>query len=223
MNLRDSILQATDPEKALLIDIPLGIGFKPLIEQSDSEFSKFIIQLEECLIDISTAFPRLVLGYKTQLMEKLGANEVGLATEKEFLRNIIESINSQNLGNQIKVILKRMTSPLDNEVFFWKAIIDSIAEFNLESIQDEQIEIVQQKITISSEAILTLVGMKETGTANIGLTITTSDGSTKRKFSSPLSETEVVKSHKILLNYLEKLDSRTRFNLLTHLIHKELS
>jgi hypothetical protein len=222
ISLRDSIEQATDPEKALLIDLPIGLGYKPLTELSESEFSNFYNQLEVCLSDLSSAFPRLVLDFKSQLLEKLGAQEVGLSAEREYLRELISTINIETLGSQTKIILKRMLSPLDDEILYWKAILDAVAEFNIESIHDEQIEIVRQKINISAEAIQNLLGMIKTGAANIGITLTNSDGSTKRKFSNQLSEIEVKKTHAIVLTYFEKLDSRTRFNLLTHLIQKEL-
>ena len=93
LKLRDAIEQATDPEKALLIDLPIGLGFKPLTEQSESEYSSFFHQLEDCVADMSGAFPRLIHGLKSQLLDNLGARISGFETEKEFLQDFISTIN----------------------------------------------------------------------------------------------------------------------------------
>lgn len=222
LKLRDAIEQATDPEKALLIDLPIGLGFRPLTEQSESEYSSFFNQLEDCVADMSGAFPRLIHGLKSQLLDNLGARISGFVTEKEFLQDFISTINIEIVGSQTKVVLRRILSPLDDEILYWKAILDAIVEFNLDSLKDEQVEIVRQKINITTDAIQSLVGMVGTDLANVGITMTRGDGTTVRKFSKPLSRDEVEKSHKIVLKHLEGLDSRTKFNLLSYLIQKEL-
>jgi hypothetical protein len=222
IKLRDAIELATDPEKALLIEMPIGLGFKPLTEQSDAEYSSFFNQLEDCVEDMSGAFPRLIIGLKSQFIGNLGASLSGFEAEKEFLREFVSTINIDMIGSQTKVILIRILSPLDDEILYWKAILDAVAEFNLELIKDEQVDIVRQKINITTDAIQSLIGMVGTDASNIGITLARSDGTAIRKFSTPLSKEEVEKSHKVILKHLEELDSRTRLKLLSYLIQKEL-
>ena len=222
IKLRDTIERATDPEKALLIEMPIGLGFKPLTEQSEIEYANFYNQLEVCVADLTGAFPRLIFGFKNQLLENLGREVSGFESEKGFLQEFISTISFDVLSDQTKVILRMMLSQLDDETMYWKAVLDSIAGFNLESIKDEQVDIIRQKISITTNTIQSLAGMIGTETANIGISMTLSDGRTMRKFSMPLSEDEVIKSHDVVLKHLEGLDSRTRFSVLAYLIKKEL-
>ena len=222
IKLRDTIERAADPERALLIEMPIGLGFKPLTEQSEIEHAKFCSQLEVCVADLTGAFSRLIFGFKNQLLKNLKGEVSGFESEKRFLQEFISTISIDVLGAQTKVILRRMISPLDDETLYWKAVLDSIADFNLDSIKDEQVEIVRQRINVTTDSIQSLVGMIETDGANIGITITRSDGTSMRKFSTPLSQEDVEKSHQIIVKHLKVLDSRTRFNLLSHLIQKEL-
>jgi hypothetical protein len=222
IKLREAIERATDPEKALLVDMPLGLGFKPLTEQTETEYSSFLNQLEDCVADMTGAFPRLIYGLKSNFLEKLGISATSVEAEKELLRNLISTINIEIIGSQTKVVLRRILSPLDDEVLYWKAILDAIAEINLEAVKDDQVEIVRQKIEVIADAILSLVGMVGTDSANVGITLTRGDGFSNRKFAKPLTNDEVEKSHSAILTHLNDLDSRTRFNLLTYLIQKEL-
>ena len=222
IKLREAIERATDPEKALLIDMPIGLGFKPLTEQNEQEYTSFFNRLEICVSDMTGSFPRLVHGLKSRFLDNLGVSATTLEAEKEFLREIVSTINIEIIGSQTKVVLKRILSPLDDEILYWKAILDAVAEFNLDTIKDEQVELVRQKIDVTTDAIQSLVGMVGTDTANVGITLTQADGSSLRKFSKPLTEEEVEKSHGSVLEYMNGLDSRTRFNLLSYLIQKEL-
>lgn len=222
MKLRDTIERATDPEKALLIEMPIELGYKPLTEQSEAEYANFYIQLEECVADLTGAFSRLIFGLKNQFIESLGGKVSGFGNEKKFLQEFISTIGIDILGSQTKVILKRILSPLDDETLYWKAILDSVAELNLESIKDEQVDIVRQKISITTDTIQSLAGMVGSITANVGISMTLSDGKTMRKFSKPMSEEEVVNSHNVVLKHLEGLDPRTRLNVLAFLIQREL-
>ena len=222
IKLREAIVSATDPEKALLIDMPIGLGFKPLTEQTEIEYSTFFNQLEDCVTDMTRAFPRLINVLKSQFLQKLGISATTLGTEKEQLRDLVSTINIDIIGEQTKVVLKRILSPLDDEVLYWKAILDAIADFNIETVKDGDVELVRQKVDVIADAIQSLVGMVGTDSANVGITLTRGDGSSSRKFSKPLSDDEVEKAHSSILKHLNGLDSRTRFNLLSYLIQKEL-
>jgi hypothetical protein len=222
IKLREAIERATDPEKALLVDMPIGLGFRPLTEQNETEYSSFFNQLENCVADMNSAFPRLVYGLKRKFLENLGVRPSTLEAEKEFLRDLVSTINIEIIGSQTKVVLKRILSPLDDEVLYWKAILDAIAEFNLEGVKDDQVDMVRKKIEVITDAIQSLVGMVGTDATNVGITLTQGDGSSTRKFSKPLTKDEVEKSHIAILTHLNGLDSRTRFNLLTYFIQQEL-
>lgn len=222
IKLREAIERANDPENALLIDMPIGLGFKPLTEQTDKEYARFFNQLEDCVSDMTSAFPRLIHGLKNQFLENLGTTPSDFLREKEFLRDLISTINLEIIGSQTKVVLRRILSPLEDEILYWKAIIDAIAGFNIDTVEDDQIEIVRQKIDIITEAIQSLIGIVATKTANVGITITKKDGSTTRKFSKTLTKNEVESNHGAILEHLNRLDARTRFNLLSYLIQREL-
>lgn len=222
LKLRDAIENAKDPESALLIDMPIGIGFKPLTEQSDLEYVNFFDQLEVCVTDLTSAFPRLVYGLKNHFLELLGGTTSDFGNEKEFIREFISTINVDLLGERMNIIIKRLLSPLDDEILFWKATLDAIAEFNIEEITDEQVDMVKLKISSISDALQSLVGMVGSKTANTGISITFKDGSSKRKFSSAMTDQEVIKSHASVLGHFNALDARTRINLLTYLVQKEL-
>lgn len=222
VKLLEAIKMATDPEKALLVEMPLGLGFKPMTEHTDKEYADFFKELEDCVMDLKGSFPRLIVALKNHFLKCMGGVPSNFESEKEFIREFISTINIDILGPYTKGIIMRILSPLADEVSYWKAIFDAIADFNLYDLKDENLEKVKLNISSFSDTLMSLVGMVETEAYNVGISITQKDGTSNRKFSNPLTLLEAQNSHLNVLKHLRCLNPQIRLNLIAYIIQNEL-
>lgn len=138
--MRDAIAKAKDPETALLIEIPKGLGYKELnlIEGSAEILRDFIMQLNEAIYEIRTSYDNLLNRFEKQILTALGIKETDFSKYKAEIQKRFEGIKPHLLLPKEKTLINRISSKLDDRASWLKSLGDTILTKGINQIRDEE-------------------------------------------------------------------------------------
>jgi hypothetical protein len=218
----ESIVDATDPEQSLLFALPRAFNLPPLTDQSTEQIAQFFSTIDRCITDLVNAKERLIRSLSAVFCNGLGVEDLEFDTQRLRMQGLVSSIDVATASQFVRVIITRINSKLDDEILYWKAILDAIWKSNLDQINDSQIELLRTALRDAAELLVSLSGMVVGSNHNIAVTVTTSSGVFQRRYTSDLSDEVVNKRHGDLLALFEKLSKQDRLALLGKLLQKEL-
>jgi hypothetical protein len=165
---------------------------------------------------------RLITSLRAVLSEGLGIEVSEFETQRSRMQNLVSSIDIANASQYVRVVVTRINSKLDDEVLYWKAILDAIWKSNIDQINDSQIDLLRTALSDTAELLVSLAGMVSGSSHNIAVTVTTSSGLVQRRYTTNLSDALVKERHSDLLALLEKVNKQDRLALLGKLLQREL-
>lgn len=218
----ESIMDATDPEQSLLFALPRAFNLPPLTEQSSEQIAEFFSTIDRCITDLVNAKDRLITSLRAVLCGRLGIEVSEFETQRLRMQNLVSSIDVANASQFVRVVVTRINSKLDDELLYWKAILDAIWKSNIDQISDSQIDLLRTALSDTAELLVSLSGMVSGSSHNIAVTVTTSSGLVQRRYTTNLSDEIVNDRHSDILALLEKVNKQDRLALLGKLLQREL-
>lgn len=148
LSLREAIANAKDPEKTFFEDFPTALGYTTLkLYKSDKYLEGYVNQLQDCIRELRTAFEELVSRIEKNLLQVLGIDEKNFPTYKKYLMDRYSSIKTYLMLPHQKTLYQRINSGLDDRKSWLSSIVQGLIGKSLESISDDEEEIIHEKFT----------------------------------------------------------------------------
>jgi hypothetical protein len=219
---REAVLNALDPEQALLIALPGAFGLPPLTEETPDQLATFFGSLDHCVADLISARERLVDSLRFKFLQSVNIPTVDGIDQRKELKRLVSSIHVSAVNQGIKVLINRINSQLEDELFYWKAILDAVWGSSIDNIRDNQVQELLIRLEEIGQVLLALVGMSQGGDYRISVSIVSSDGDVKRKFVKEVGDDVLFNEHRVLLDYISSLEKQDRLAILGKLFKREM-
>ncbi|WP_041326923.1 ATP-binding protein [Robiginitalea biformata] len=162
IRLREAIVSAKDPERALFVEFPNALGYPNLSQEEDPEIlSSYTSQLQSAIREIRTAFDSLVDRLEATLIEAFHCESSEFLTYKSEIAHKLRSVDPNALGSKQGIYLKRLISPLDDRESWLKSVLDVVLGKGIENLMDVEEPILQQQIKDRSQSLLKAADIHE--------------------------------------------------------------
>lgn len=199
---RDALINANDPEEALLQEIPNSLGFTDLASFEVGEAQNYFERIRDVESELGGCFDSLLDEFYVRIQRALiGEKEVlNLHDLKVKSSALFSSIDENRLEKNTRILLKRLISPLDVKASWTKAVVDHIVGKNCESLVDSELSNAFER---TDDAIDSLLEANQLHSSvkhenKFSIKITLANGETIRRSISRTNErTETLKSKEI--------------------------
>lgn len=227
--LRDAIAKAKDPEKTFFVDFPDAFGYT--IEQlttSTKLLEEFIHRLRDGVYEIKDCFGQLLGRIELFLKEQLGLQTVDFPQYKKVLQVRYKSLKRYLLLPHQKAFFSRLHSELDDRTAWLKSIIQGVLDKSIETLEDEEEEILCKKL---SHMFLELDNLCELSEIQVDkekeeifkLAVTTlTEGTKEHLIRFPKSKTTQNKKLKSSIEKVLNMDKNTNIMVLFTLLKEQL-
>jgi len=145
--LRDAIAKAKDPEKTFFVDFPKAFGYNiDHLAKSTKKLEEFIHYLRDGINEIKNCFTQLIGRIESFLVEQLGLQTIDYPGYKKEIQIRYQSLGRYSLLPYQKVFFNRLQSELEDRVAWIRALTQSVICKPVEMLEDEEEEIVYQKL-----------------------------------------------------------------------------
>jgi len=146
--LRIAIAKSTDPEKALFEDIPAALGYHDFnLKEHIKYLPDFILQLENAIRELRTAYSDLLIRVEMCLLDKLGFNGITFPEYRLKIKERYSGIKQHMLSQQHRVFYSRIMSEIEDKDLWISALIGGVLGKPSNNILDEDEELVMDRIT----------------------------------------------------------------------------
>jgi len=132
---RDLLLNATDPQKTFLEDLPAAFGYKDL--NKDEFLDQYLILIKQACQELNNCYYNFICR-----IEKAVVNHLGLPAEYEDYKPLLEAryknVNKDILTARTKSFLDRLLAPSANKTEFYAKIGLVIFDKRVESVKDSE-------------------------------------------------------------------------------------
>lgn len=138
--IRDAIAKAKDPETALLIEIPEGLGYQGLNLKEGNEkiLSNFITHLSQSIYEVRTAYDSLLNRFESHLLKTLSIKKQNFTDYKPIVQKRFKGIKQHLLLPKERTLINRIISKLDDRDSWLKSLADIILGKSLNKLKDEE-------------------------------------------------------------------------------------
>lgn len=137
---RDTLANASDPEKAFFEDIPEAFGYRSgSLVKNDEFISDYIGKIKRAIRELNTCYPNLIKRIEDRFTSVLGIS--GLFEEyKIILEDMFRGVKSHLLPSKAKSFLDRVIAPSDTSTEFVEKIASVVLDKRLEQLKDKEEE-----------------------------------------------------------------------------------
>lgn len=143
---RDTLANATDPEKAFFDDLPEAFGYRGSVLTNNDEFiADYINKIQAAIRELNGCYPKLI-----QRIEDSFTSAIGLPDKFEEYKSVItdryKNVKRHLLTYKTKTFLDRILSPSESSMEFVEKISSIVLDRRLEQIKDKEEEVVIDNI-----------------------------------------------------------------------------
>jgi hypothetical protein len=137
LRLRESISQASDPEKIFFEDIPRALGFTLKDFTEDQKLEDFSISLQNATRDLSGAFPNLVNRIEEVISKTVRDERIDFPENKLLLQQRFKKLKKEQIDPKLRVLVQRINTPLDDRQSWISTIATAIMGKPLDQFTDD--------------------------------------------------------------------------------------
>ena len=153
--LRNAILNSTDPETALFNSIPVALGYGNILnEKNEEKLLSFTIDIQKAIKELRGAYSELTYRIESYLLKAFDVKVPDFHTYKNEIVTMLSSIDPDELIPVQKVIYKRLTSSLDDRDTYLKSIADAIIGYPIEELKDHDETILKDRLLEYGKALI---------------------------------------------------------------------
>lgn len=146
--LRNAIANAKDPEKTFFDDFPSALGYTTQkLYKSDKHLEDYTNKLQDCIRELRLAFDELVNRTEKNLLMILGLENLVFPFYKEQIISRYSKIKTYLMLPHQKTLYQRINSGLNDRKSWLSSLVQGLIGKNLESITDDDEEIILEKFT----------------------------------------------------------------------------
>jgi hypothetical protein len=159
IGVRNAIANAKDPETALFQQIPEALGYFGL-DKNDSRTGNFIEDLQNSIRTIRNCYDTLIDSLQLEIGEYLKIDGGSFENFKENILNRFLAINRNRVVNtELKLLLNRLTSPLDVRKAYWESICDAVLGKKLDKCSDDEIPMFIDRLKVMLDDLINLIDL----------------------------------------------------------------
>ena len=206
LDLREAIVNATDPEKLFFEDFPAVYSIFNITELTDDQMLDYVNNLAASIKDLTGYYQNLVESTYHKFEKILGKHKDFLKF-KEIISKRYSSIKVDLLPSHIKTFFIRLTSALDDKESWVNSVVQDLVGSTLQNISDIDLEKLDNRLEKSFLELDHLVDLhkvelvKDQEVYRIEVT-TTKGGDTPQQF---IVNEKDLKKAKNLTDKMEKL------------------
>lgn len=137
---RDVLAKASDPEKALFIDIPKSLELSnTTIEYDEDTCNQFISRLRQSVHELIICYDEFIDRIEQHVIVQLGLSN-DFNTYKDELNNRYSSVKTYLLSSKARVFHERIMSPSKSKKDFYECIGSIVYDKSLDNIMDNEEE-----------------------------------------------------------------------------------
>jgi len=193
-----------------------------MTDETPDQLATFFGSLDHCVSDLVSARERLVDSLRTKLLHSLNLSTSGDTDQREQLKKLVSSIQVSAVNQSVRVLINRINSQLEDDLFYWKAILDAVWGSSIDNIEDNHVKELLIRLEEVAQVLLSLVGMSRGGDFHLAVSVVSTDGDVKRKFVKEVSDAVLLNEHKVLLDYVGALEKQERLAILGKLFKREM-
>jgi hypothetical protein len=146
--LRSAIINAKDPEKTFFEDFPLALSYTTIdLYKSQESLENFTKQLQNCIREIRSSYSELINRIEAYLLNLIGDSSLKFPEYKNILVNRYSSLKKYLLLPHQKSFYTRLILESDDRKSWLSSIVSSLMNKNLENIDDNEEEIIYEKLS----------------------------------------------------------------------------
>ena len=152
VRVRDAILNASDPESALFLEIPkaLGVNTQSIKEKNrpDALSEVYLEYLREAMFQIEGAFGELIEELEMHLYADFRLTEGATFEEnQQLIRELLRSsVNPNILEKDLRLYYNRLMSPLEERTSWLVSIFDYIYGRSLKDLDDSEFDMILKNL-----------------------------------------------------------------------------
>lgn len=148
LSLRNAIATAKDPEKTFFEDFPTALGYTTQkLYTSDKYLEEYVDKLQDCIRELRLAFDELVNRIEKNLLQILGLENLEFLLYKEQIISRYSEIKTYLMLPHQRTLYQRINSGLNDRKSWLSSLVQGLIGKNLESITDEEEELIHEKFT----------------------------------------------------------------------------
>jgi hypothetical protein len=153
--LRNAVISSTDPETALFSSIPVALGYGDILNNTNEEkLTSFTFEIEKAIKELRSSYSELLNRIENYLVKAFNSQNIQIQLYKPEIKKQLESIDEDGLIPFQKVLLRRLTSSLDDRDSYLKSIADSIIGYPVEELKDHDESILKDRLIENAEALI---------------------------------------------------------------------
>lgn len=153
--LRNAIINTTDPETALFSSIPVALGYGNILnEKNEEKLKSFTIDIQNAIKELRTAYSELLNRIESYLSKAFDLKSDQFIEYKQELIIKLGSIDDDELIPVQKVLFKRITSALDDRDSYLKSIADAVIGYPVEELKDHDETILKDRLLEYAKALI---------------------------------------------------------------------
>lgn len=153
--LRNAILNSSDPETALFNSIPVALGYGNILnEKNEEKLLSFTKDIQKAIKELRGAYSDLIQRIENYLLKAFDLKILEFINYKSEIIKMLSSIDQDELIPVQKVIYKRLTSALDDRDTYLKSIADAVIGYPVEELKDHDETILKDRLLEYGKALI---------------------------------------------------------------------
>ena len=153
--LRDAILNSSDPETALFNSIPVALGYGNILnEKNEEKLLSFTMDIQKAIKELRGAYSELTYRIENYLLKAFDIKTTEFVKYKNDIVSILSSIDQDELIPVQKIIYKRLTSALEDRDTYLKSIADAVIGYPVEELKDHDETILKDRLLEYGKALI---------------------------------------------------------------------
>lgn len=163
IKIRETIKATQDPEKLFFEEFPKAMRMDLNdILKSDNDLEEYVNKLRNCIKELRSCFDELVNRVEQYLVEEvLQSKDLSFESYKAQIKQRYHKLKEHMLLPQQTSLLIRLNSPLDDRKSWINSICQVILGKSLDSINDNEEEMLKEKIKLSFYELDNLVSIAD--------------------------------------------------------------
>lgn len=156
--LRNAVANSSDPETALFSSIPVALGYGNILNNPDEEkLTSFTKEIEKSIQELRSSYSELLNRVESYLIKAFNLQTIQIEEYKSEIKQQLQSIDEDELIPFQRVLLRRLTSDLDDRESYLKSIADSVLGYPVEELKDHDESILKDRLSENAEALILAV------------------------------------------------------------------
>lgn len=146
LKIRAAIANSTDPEKTFFEDFPEALGTNiNLLHKNKKQLASYTEQLQTAIRELRTAYEILIERFEKFIQDEIVNEALNFEEYQSLLQRRYKRIKTIRLNSELKVLLSRINSQIDDRNAWLSSIAQSVVGKPLDKFTDQDEELLYDR------------------------------------------------------------------------------